>query len=55
MTVCCEHNRCPERPKRWLRRFRTRPWYCPQCEGLWVTEAKTVAWFDDIWVWKEIR
>lgn len=37
MTVCCEHNECPDRPKRRLRRFLTQPWRCPQCGQWWYT------------------
>lgn len=36
---CCEHNPCPERPRWFLGRFTTRPWRCPQCGYLWITEG----------------
>ena len=50
--VCCEHNQCPQRPTLFVRRFRTRPWRCPQCGlswvGVWVS-----AWDTGFWSWKE--
>lgn len=51
--VCCEHQRCPDRPRWFLRRFRTRPWYCPQCGRLWVTQAVS-AYDSSFWCWKDL-
>lgn len=53
MTVCCEHNRCPDRPRRWLGRFRNRPWFCDQCGRLWVTVPKG-GWDFQWWEWKDL-
>lgn len=56
MTVCCSHNRCPDRPRRFLRRFRNRPWYCNQCGRLWVTVGHGVQHPDGgmWWEWKDL-
>lgn len=51
--VCCPCNRCPDRPTRWLRRFRNRPWYCPQCGRLWVT-VRYDSWGHLWWEWKQV-
>lgn len=45
MTVCCEHNPCPGRPRWFLGRFTTRPWRCPQCGQFWITRLRTL-WGD---------
>ena len=29
---------CPTRPTRFIGRFATRPWRCPECSRWWVTE-----------------
>lgn len=41
MTICCEHNPCPDRPKWWLSRFTDKPWRCSQCGQWWVTKHGT--------------
>jgi len=51
VTVCCKHNRCPDRPRRWLRRFVSRPWYCPQCGRLWITR-RVEAWDSYCYEWR---
>lgn len=54
MTVCCEHNPYPQRPRWLLARFMNRPWRCPQCGQFWVTEIRTL-WGDyDGFQWRRI-
>lgn len=52
MTVCCKHNRCPDRPIYRLKRFLNRPWRCDQCGRLWVTKP-VYSLLDTYWVWVE--
>lgn len=55
MTVCCEHNRCPDRPRRWLRRFQNRPWFCDQCGRLWGTMPREGGEEGDSWwEWRDL-
>lgn len=55
MIVCCPHNRCPDRPRRFLRRFRNRPWHCDQCGRLWVTRGIVTMVGDwGGWSWQEV-
>ena len=46
----------PDQPKRWLRRFRQRPWRCNRCQTWWVTEHRTdyATWDSGGW-WKWVR
>ena len=54
MTVCCEHNRCPQRPRWFLGRVLTRPWRCPECGRLWITKP-VYRWMDfDGYRWHDI-
>ena len=54
MTICCEHNPCPGRPRWFLVRFTDRPWRCPQCGQFWVTEIRYL-WGDfDGFEWARI-
>lgn len=39
--ICCEHNRCPDRPAYFLGRFTRKPWRCDQCGRWWVTKHYT--------------
>ena len=40
--TCCEHNPCPTRPTKRLRRFQEQPWRCPDCHQFWVTEWRSL-------------
>lgn len=54
MTVCCEHNPCPGRPRWFLSRFEHRPWMCRQCGRLWVTEERYLWGEPSGWEWMEL-
>lgn len=45
MTICCEHNPCPDRPRWFLGKYQTQPWRCPQCGQFWCTKPKYL-WMD---------
>ena len=53
--ICCEHYPCLGRPKWLLGRFQTRPWRCPECGQLWITEPRYL-WGDfDGYTWKKVE
>lgn len=53
--VCCEHNRCPDRPRHRLWRFQERPWRCTQCGRWWVTRNEGFGWDGWLhWSWREV-
>lgn len=46
----------PEQPRRWLRRFRQRPWRCARCGTWWITEHYTdYANYDSGGAWRWVR
>lgn len=51
MIVCCEHNQCPDRPRFLTRRYRTRPWVCPQCGRWWTASTRIGAGTATIITW----
>jgi hypothetical protein len=54
MTVCCEHNPCPGKPRWFLTRFTTRLWRCPQCGQCWCTRLRRLWGEPDGYDWVRV-
>lgn len=48
---CCLKYGHPQQPKRWLSRFKNRPWRCSRCASWWVAKQTTTVRGETFWAW----